>query len=127
MPFPRTFGSIQPLPNHLSRHRTPATTIYDLHWANLQLLDRWTWERFARFAAFLRHTPYELGSLVTMRHDVVDRFQRTNRISGGGCHAVAVLLTLLEAHLLAEWQADVIRNPFPKLSSQPAYDGPKDS
>lgn len=110
------FGSIRLPPNQGSQHQTPASLIYDLHWENLQLIERWDWARFARFSAFLKHTPYELGSLVTLKHAAVDAYQRHNRLTMHNAQATALILTLLEAHLLVEWKKDIIQNPFPNVS-----------
>jgi hypothetical protein len=111
------FGFLRPLPNEGSPHRTPASIIYDLHWANLRLVERWDWARFARLSTFLRHTPYELGSLVMMSHQAVDSLRRYNNIRTHGARQVALTLTLLEAHLLAGWRNDIIENPFPSIHS----------
>lgn len=52
-----------------------------------------------------------------MTHAAVDSFQRHNRLGGPNARHVALLLTLIEAHLLSEWKKDVIQNPFPNIYS----------
>lgn len=92
-------------------YETPGSALIDLHYAKLRLDSRWTWERFMRLAGFLRLTPGELASLVRLKHSLLE-----------GCHArnqfpppVALLLTVLEAHVTAGLVPDAIANPFPKL------------
>lgn len=115
MPQNSALAELHALPNHRSKHKTTASQIYDLHWENLRLVERWDWDRYARFASFLCHTPYELGSLVMLSHDAVDSFHRFNRLRGTKARPTALILTLLESHLLAAWKKDLIENPFPRL------------
>lgn len=110
----RGFGYVPPLPNTGSAHQTPASLMVDVHYSNLRLLERWTWERYARFCQFLKMTPYEVASLVMLRHDAVEKFREGNRIPGHNARAVALLLTLVEAWACKEWAGDVIENPFPE-------------
>jgi hypothetical protein len=111
-----------------SPHQTPATIIYDSHWYQLRLVSRWNWERYIRLCQFLQHTPYELASLVMMKHSAVDAFRERNRLVSGHPKATALLLTLLEAHVMKAWTNDVIENPFPNLktpSSAREYERPQ--
>jgi hypothetical protein len=107
------------LPNPGSLHQTPASLILDVHYAKLLLVERWTWDRFIRFAAYLKMTPYELGSAALISHDMVDHLRSKNHLGGyrhQGVRAQALILTLLEAHLCGAIFHDVIQNPFPDLN-----------
>lgn len=107
------------MPNASSPHKTPATVIYDQHWRSLDLIGRWDWDRYVRLCSFLSHTPYELGSLVMLSHKNVDLFKQYNRLvvglGDGAAQPVALVLTLLEAHVLRAVKSDAIQNPFPQL------------
>lgn len=105
------------LPNEESPHQTASSLILDTHYAKLLLVERWTWERFIRFAAFLRMTPYELGSATLISHRTVDSLKKNNILTGQGARSQALILTLLEAHLCKKFTNDVIENPFPNLNS----------
>lgn len=126
MPLPHVFGSISQLPNYGSPHQTPASLLIDTHYARLQLVERWSWERYARLCQFLQYTPWELGSLVMLRHAAIESYRRTSRLPGSNPRAVALILTLLEAHVMGQWVDDVIANPFPiapKADSPPPSSG----
>lgn len=117
MPFKRKFGELPQSLNFGSPHQTPASLMIDTHYHGLQLVERWTWTRYARFCAFLKMTPYEVASLVLMRHSAVEGFRQYNRLTGHNNRATALLLTLLEAHMCKDWSVDIIENPFPPLNS----------
>lgn len=97
----------------------------DTHYATLRIVERWDWNRYVRLCQFLQYTPWELASLVMIRHQVISHFQRRGRLCGAGHRAAALVLTLLEAHCMAAWTKDVIRNPFPNLSIEPPPLPPK--
>lgn len=102
--------SVSPLiPNKGSKHRTPASLQVDLHYAELNIVGRWNWERFKRLSAFLKLTHGELASIVCLTHKRMESCARANRFDA----PVALLLTLLEAEYLADYSNDVIANPFP--------------
>ena len=115
MPFPRKFGTIPLAPNADSTKRTPASVMLDMHWENMRLVERWSWERYVRLCKFLSYTPWELASLVLLPHDQIERFRRTSCLSGKAARPVALILTLVEAHVMGNWTDDVIKNAFPKL------------
>lgn len=106
------------MPNAGSPHQTPASLNVDLRYAELGLYTRWTWDRFTRLAAFCRLTPYELASVVGMRHAQVDQLEKCNQLKSGtardGCAAFA--LTLFEAHACAAYTSDVIENLIPPIN-----------
>lgn len=114
----RPLGYVPSLPNAGSKRQTPNTLRIDVHYANLLLVERWTWDRFNRLAAFLQISHAELASAVTLPHRYLENYERTNRIPNrdGNGRALALLLTLLESHCCGEWTNDVIRNPFPDLN-----------
>lgn len=118
-PIKRPIGYIPPLPNEGSKLQTANTLRIDVHYANLLLVERWTWDRFNRLAAFLQISHAELASAVTLPHRYLDRYASSNRIPNrdGNGRAIALLLTLLETHCCSEWTNDVIRNPFPDLNN----------
>lgn len=87
----------------------------DMHWSNMRLPERWTWERYVRLCKFLNYTPYELASFALIRHDCIEKYQRTNRFPAINGNAAALVLTLIEAYVMARWTNDVIEKPFPKL------------
>lgn len=119
MPYRRELGYIPPMPNQDSRHQTPASLMIDTHYAQLRLMERWTWDRYVRLCQFLRMTPWEVASLVMLRHGSIDTFRRKGRLSIQGHRAAALVLTILEAHVMREWTSDVIENVFPNLSGEP--------
>lgn len=97
--------------NRKSRNHTTASYAFDLHYAQLGIIARWDWQRYARLALFLQLTPHELASLIHMPHSAVDRGFKTNRFPGPAC----LLLTLLEATATEDYGGDVIKNPMPNL------------
>jgi len=118
----REITYLAPLPNEGSPHETPASIAIDVHYSNLLLYERWTYDRFVRLCAFLRVTEYEMASLVMMPHAWVPRFERDNRVPGakqGAGRALLLILTILEAKLLHDYTRDVIDNPFPRLDKFP--------
>ena len=96
-------------PNHYSKFQTPGSLQIDLHYADLQVVRRWTWERFHRLASFLRLTYGELASLICLPHGQLKGVQARNYFPG----PAALLLTLLEAQVMAAYSNDIISNPFP--------------
>lgn len=111
--------AVPPLtPNHTSKHQTPASLRIDLHYARLNLIRRWNWERFHRLAAFLNVTYGELASLIALPHSQLYTCRERNYFHG----SAALLLTLLEANALKDYSEDVIAQPFPTN-----YAPPKDS
>lgn len=106
---------IDTLPNRGSIHRTPASLHIDLHYAKLQIRERWNWERYCRLAAFLKYTPYELGSLCCIPHTKVTLAEKYNQFSP----TAALVLTMLEAHFCHDFLYDAIQHPFPDLNQIP--------
>ena len=106
------------LPNEGSRGQTPASLAIDIHYTNLMLVERWTWERFTKLCLFLKMTAYEVASLVLLPHRCVDAYRAKNVLPLLPIHAasVALNLTLLEAYLMRGLTEDVIENPFPDLT-----------
>ncbi len=99
------------LPNSDSAHKTAASLTFDLHYAQLGLVQRWDWQRYCRLAAFLELTVYELGSLLCITHRRVISRKSGSRFLPTEC----LLLTMLEAQAMKSYGADVIENPLPKL------------
>ena len=112
---------IAPLPNPGSEWQTPASLIIDIHYMNLLLVERWTWERFTKLCLFLKMTSYEVASLVLLPHKKVEEYRVKNILPLKRAHAssVALSLTLLEAYLMRGLTNDVIENPFPNLARLP--------
>lgn len=106
------------LPNAGSKYQTPASLKIDLHYAHLEIYERWNWARFIQLAKFLNITPFELGSIACITHDQVESFSRTNRLRIGQAsnRSAALVLTLLESHCCKAYTTDVIENPFPDLN-----------
>ncbi len=107
------------LPNKGSPHQSPSSLLIDVHYAKLNLVRRWNWDRFHRLAAFLRLTHGELASLVCIQHSHLNGIQRRNVFPG----PAALLLTLLEAQVLAKCSNDIIPQPFPQYA--PSTDSPE--
>lgn len=124
MPLPRSFGTIARLPNDGSEHQTPASLMLDQHWCQMQLVERWSWVRFARLCQFLKFTPWELASLVMLRHEKIEDYQRTGRLNGSNMRPVALVLTMLEATVLKSWTDDIITDPFPQLPNSAPQEEP---
>lgn len=98
------------LKNKGSSYETPASTLIDLHYANLNIVRRWDWERFVRLCMFLRITPGELASLVCMRHSALNGAKENSQFP----EPVCLLLTLVEAEALKNFAPhETIQNPFP--------------
>ena len=108
---------LPPLPNKGSVGQTPASLAIDVHYANLLLVERWDWERYVRLANFLRLTPHELASLVLLPHSFLDAYASRNGLpmDYNRARPIAMLLTLVEAHVAGHLTKDVIEEPFPKL------------
>lgn len=104
------------LPNVGSPHQTPASLATDAHYMSLRLVPRWDWDRFARLSAFLKLTPYELGSLALITHKEVGAWSQNNLLpmKEADARRAALILTLIEAHILKDYTSDIIENPFPK-------------
>lgn len=117
MPLPREYGSVRSLPNLQSAHQTVASRLVDTHFARLGLVQRWTWDRFIRLANFLEMTPWELASMVMLKHDAVESYKRRSQLPVRNPQPTAFLLTLIESRAMKGWTTDIIENPFPNLSS----------
>jgi hypothetical protein len=101
------------LRNKGSPFETPASTLIDLHYAQLRIVQRWDWERFERLCTFLRLTPGELASLVCLRHSHIPGIRDNNVFP----ESVALLLTLIEADVLKDYAPhETIQKPFPSLN-----------
>jgi hypothetical protein len=110
-----TIELVEPrFPNLRSQDQTIITAKIDIHYADLGIVDRWTWERFNRMAAFLRLQHAELASLICLRHTDMRRAKKEDRFPG----PAALLLTLMEAQFMSEYIA-TIKNPFPNLNALP--------
>lgn len=114
----KKLGYVPDMPNAGSPHQTPSTLLIDAHYAQLLLVERWTWERFTRMCAFLQVSPAELASAVLLPHRFLDAYKRENKIPSriGSGPAIALVLTLLETHCCGAMTRDVIENPFPDLN-----------
>lgn len=113
------YGYLPPLPNSGSPHTTATTKLIDLHYSNLRIAERWTWDRYQRLCSFLKLTEYELASLCLMPHDWVGKMRERNRlpcVGQGGGRAVAMLLTMTEATVMKNYVPDVIVNPMPNMN-----------
>ena len=108
------------LPNEHSTVQTPGTLRIDVHYANLLLVERWDYPRFARLCAFLQISEAELASLVLMPHNYLPAFKLTNKLHHRRPVAlpIAMILTLLELHCCGAMTKDVIVQPFPDLNAQ---------
>lgn len=117
------------LPNEGSDFATPSTVNIDLHYADLRIWERWTWERFTRLCTFLNVTPAELASIACIPHNQLGAFQKRNRVmqSGSPNRAAAMVLTLLEAHVASAYTKDVVPMPFPNLNARPNNDDARPS
>lgn len=106
------------LPNEGSRGQTPASLAIDIHYANLMLVERWTWERFTKLCLFLKMTAHEVASLVLLPHRYLVAYREKNVLPMRRDHAasVALNLTLLEAYLMRGLTEDIIDQPFPDLN-----------
>ena len=123
MPWPK--GKKKPqakyvprLLNPNSEGQTPASLMIDVHYMNLFLVERWTWERYAKLCLFLKMTSYEVASLVRLPHRSIPAYKLRNTLPLYAAHAeaVALILTLLESYLMRGLTKDVIENPFPDLN-----------
>lgn len=110
-----------------SKGQTAASVMLDTHWSMMRLESRWTWERFVRLAKFLEMTPYELASLVMLRHQDVPSYlergmmhpkHRTTRL-------IALFLQLVENHVMGAWDPAVVLDPFPHLKNLPRGKPPR--
>jgi len=101
------------LPNRKSPLETPGSVLIDVHYAKLNIVRRWDWDRFNRLAAFLRLTHGELASFICLPHSLLKGCQKRNCFPG----PAALLLTLLEAQVMAKFSNDVIPQPFPNAPS----------
>lgn len=114
--YRRTTDYTPVIPNRDSPLSTPSSKLLDLHYANLLLIERWSWDRYIKLCEFLKMTPAELASLVLMPHAWLERYEDQNMLDYGlakGSLAVALILTLIEAHTMQTVTKDVILNPFP--------------
>lgn len=110
------------LPNSGSKNATPASLKIDLHYAKREIFTRWNYERFLRLAAFLRLTPYELGSLAGIAHKDVDAFRAANVLVDCRSRrhfAAAILLTNFEWHACKAFTDDVVKDLYPNLNEVP--------
>ena len=95
--------------NRGSKHRTPRSYTFDLHYADLGVISRWDRDRYYRLCSFLQLTPYELASMICWPHSQVDSAVANSKFPG----PVALLLTLVEAQVMQNYTRDVILNPLP--------------
>lgn len=107
------------LPNHRSKKQTPASFNIDLHYAKLEIWQRWDFERFVRLAKFLNLTLEELASLACVSHNQLPSLERSNRLWKGPYkdHGCAMVLTMLEAHVCRAYTTDVVSDAFPNLDT----------
>gem|GEM_PF-3887096 len=111
----RYHKSLEPrFPNIRSKDQTVVTAQIDIHYADLGVVERWTWERFTRLAAFLRLQHAELSSLICLPHTDMRKAQKDDKFHG----SAAMLLTLMEAQFMADY-IGTIKNPFPDLNALP--------
>ena len=103
------------LPNVASIHQTPASLYIDIHYHQLELKSRWTWERYLRLCNIMKMTPYEMGSLLMMRHTIVSQYERQKRLPAHIARMASLLLTMMEFHVLGSASHDVI-NPIPDIN-----------
>lgn len=103
------------VPNAKSIRKTPASLNIDLHYAELNIVRRWNWERFHRLAAFLNVTYEELASLICLPHTQLPGIKKRNFFPG----PAALLLTLIEAQAMIEYSQDIIAQPFPTQYASP--------
>jgi hypothetical protein len=99
------------LPNLGEKSQTPATLMIDTHYAQLRLLDRWTWERYCRLCEYLRMTAYEMASVVMLPHANVSIFRTHGRIPNPGATHIALLLTMIEYNMCKGIAIDAV-DPF---------------
>jgi len=97
------------IPNRGSSVQTPSSMLIDVHYARLNIIRRWNWDRFHRLAAFLQLTHAELASYICLRHSHLPGIESRNCFPG----PAALLLTCLEAQVLSTYTKDVIAKPFP--------------
>lgn len=97
-------------PNKGSKLQTAASLNIDIHYAQIDVIRRWNWERYHRLAAFLNLTHGELASFICLPHSQLAGIRTRNVFPG----PAALLLTLLEAQVLANYSDDIIAQPFPK-------------
>lgn len=104
--------------NKDSEGQTPASLAIDIHYLNLRLVERWTWERYLRLCVYLKLTEYELASLVRLPHKVIGKYRAgfSLPLPRGSAESVALLLTLVETHFMQGLRGDVITEIFPKVN-----------
>jgi hypothetical protein len=102
MPRGRKFADIPTLPNVDSPYRTPTTLMIDARYSELMLIDRWTWDRFARLCQYLEMTAYEMASIVMMPHHSVEKWKESNILTCQSARHIALLLTLIEFNVCRE-------------------------
>lgn len=107
------------LPNIESKVQTPTSLRVDIHYAQLNLVNRWTWTRFATLCRFLNITPAELASVVLMPHAWLIRYRQTGcfPVRDQARRPIAMVLTILEASVASKLSGDTIENPFPNLET----------
>lgn len=111
------WSSIRP-PNYGSEKATPQSLKIDLHYKELNIWERWTWDRYVRLSRYLNLTPEELASVVCLKHQRLEHFERENHLYSFKLpdRPVALLLTMLEAHVLKHLTTDVVESPMPDLN-----------
>lgn len=116
----RTNDHILPhLPNKDSRHKTPRSQLFDLHWCKLGVHRRWSDEQFIRLANFCNLTPYELASYVGIPHREIERFlERGGRLVG----PAAIWLSFVEHQLIGSLTNNTVAVTGPPLHDSPAPD-----
>lgn len=106
------------LANPNSDGQTAASLMIDVHYMNLYLRERWTWERYTKLCLFLRMTAYEVASLARIPHHCIPAYKLRNTLPLHDAHAesAALILTLLESYLMKGLTEDIIEQPFPDLN-----------
>jgi len=105
-------------PNHGSKNATPASLKIDLWYKELNIWERWTWDRYVRLCRFLNLTPEELASVVCIPHSRLPGFAEENHIHAGALpdRAAALLLTMLETQVMGHLTKDVVEKAMPNLN-----------
>jgi len=104
--------------NKDSEGQTPASLAIDIHYLNLRIVERWTWERYLRLCQYLKMTEYELASLVRLPHKAIEKYRErfSLPLPRGHAESVALLLTIVETHFLKGLRDDVILEIFPRIN-----------
>lgn len=93
------------LTNNNVETSTELSMLYDIHYNELNIVNRWGRERIQRLCDVMKVSSFELASVIRMPHtEMKAAMTKGSPLHGSAC----VLLSEMEKHMLSKYTKDVI-------------------